>query len=312
MVTQQQASETMSELVSEDHDIEWLGSGYGGNDEHGTFLGVAEGPVWYHDAGYLTFTDNGRGVRYRWTEDTGVEPVDMATNNANGLTRDPQGRLISCEHASRRVTRHEASGPVTVVANNYRGMRLNRPNDVVTDSQGAIYFTDPMTFGVATELDFAGVYRVSPDLGTINLLIRDFAMPNGLVFSLDESVLYVNDTARMHIRAFEVDGWAADGLRLNLASDRVVIEMSGAEPGAPDGMKMDSQGRLWCTGPGGIWVIDPESGEHIGTVAIPDRIVTNFTFGGPDMNTLFFTTYTELGRLQVRTTGPPVPRRGVA
>lgn len=308
MVKLQRVSEKMSELASEDEEIEWLGSGYGGHDENGTWLGVAEGPLWCHDHGYLTFTDNGRGIRYRWSEARGVEAVATDTNNANGLTRDPQGRLLACEHAGRRVTRLESGGDTTVVADNYRGLRLNRPNDVVTDSVGAIYFTDPMTFGVETELDFAGVYRVSPDLGAINLLVRDFVMPNGLVFSLDEETLYINDTARMHIRAFGLDRWSAAGLRLDVASERIVIQMSGTELGSPDGMKIDFQGWLWCTGPGGVWVVEPESGHHIGTVLIPDRSVTNFTFGGPDMKTLFFTTHTELGRLQVKASGPKVPR----
>lgn len=311
MVGVHDVSNRMSEFASGTDQIEWLGSGYAGHDEHGTWLGVAEGPVWYHDKNHLVFTDNGRGVRYRWSEETGIETDATGTNNANGLTRDPQGRLICCEHAGRRVTRLDADGSVTVVADNYRGLRLNRPNDVVTDKDGAIYFTDPMTFNVKTELDFAGVYRVSSDLGSINLLVRDFAMPNGLVFSLDETVLYINDTARMHIRVFDVDTWSAAGLRLSLASDRVLLEMSGPEPGNPDGMKVDAAGWLWCTGPGGIWVIDPESGRHMGTILIPDRAVTNFTFGGPSMNTLFFTTHTEFGRLQLKATGPPVPRNSV-
>lgn len=297
----------MSEFASTEAEIEWLGSGYGGHDENGTFLGVAEGPVWYHQENYLIFSDNGQGRRYRWSEAAGMETIHFNTNNANGLTRDPTGRLICCEHTSRRVTRVEPDGSITVVADNYRGLRLNRPNDVVTDAEGAIYFTDPMTFGVETELDFAGVYRVSPDLGTINLLVRDFAMPNGLVFSLDESVMYINDTARMHVRAFDIDRWAASTPRLNLATDRVLIHMSGSEAGAPDGMKVDARGWLWCTGPGGVWVIDAHSGEHIGTIFIPGD-VTNFTFGGPDLDMLYFTTYTKMGRLQITAKGPKVPR----
>ncbi|MTD52549.1 SMP-30/gluconolactonase/LRE family protein [Amycolatopsis pithecellobii] len=298
----------MSELVDPDEKIEWLGSGYGGHDDNGTFLGVAEGPVWIPESNHLVFTDNGRGVRYRWSESEGVVVLDTDTNQANGQTRDPQGRLIWCEHAGRRVCRRESDGSTTVVAGSYRGLRLNRPNDVVTDADGGIWFTDPFTFGVQSEVDLAGVYRVAPDLSSINLVLRDFAMPNGLVFSLDETVLFVNDTARMHIRAFEIDRWAAAGGRPDLATDRVVVTMRGDAPGAPDGMKVDAAGRLWCTGPGGIWVIDPESGSHLGTVLVPGHSVTNFTFGGADLKTLFFTTYTDFGRVRLRVPGVTVPR----
>ncbi len=300
-------SPQFDECVDGEAEIEWLGDGYGGTDDDGVFLGVAEGPVWFHDENHLVFSDNGRGNRYGWSEGEGVTLLRAETNNANGLARDPQGRLVACEHATRRVTREEPDGSITVVADNYRGQRLNRPNDVVVTADGAIYFTDPMTFGVDTELDLAGVFRVSPDLRTINLILRDFAFPNGLCFSLDETTLYVNDMARMHIRAFAMDTWGAAGARPALASDRVLCQMSGERHGAPDGMKVDSAGRIWCTGPGGIWVIDP-SGEHLGTIVIDGEDVTNFCFGGTTMDTIFFTTYTRLGRFRVKATGPKLPR----
>jgi len=203
------------------------------------------------------------------------------------------------------VIREELDGSITVVANNYRGRRLNRPNDVVVKSDGAIYFTDPNTRGM-TELDFAGVYRVSPDLGEINLLVRDFIAPNGLAFSPDEKILYINDSRRRHIRAFNVDATWDSGL-LELGSDRVFGDLGGSGRGVPDGMKVDVEGNVYCTGPGGIWIINP-AGEHLGTILLADKIATNLAFGGDDWTTLFITTYGELGRIQVNVAGIPVPR----
>jgi gluconolactonase len=160
---------------------------------------------------------------------------------------------------------------------------------------------------VETELDLAGVYRVSPDLGTINLLVRDFALPNGLAFSPDEKVLYINDSFRRHIRAFDLDSFWGTGL-LNLASDRVFCQMGGTRPGAPDGMKVDVEGNVYCTGPGGIWIIDP-SGQHLGTILLGgNRHATNLCFGGDDWTSLFITTFAELGRMHVKIPGVPVPR----
>ncbi|AGB22181.1 gluconolactonase [Mycobacterium sp. JS623] len=299
----------MNEIIDPAAEIEWLGSGYGGTNDEGVFLGVAEGPVWDTDGGFLVFTDNGRGVRYRYDDVSGVTVLDTDTFNANGQTLDNEGRLVWCEHTGRRVRRREADGSITTVADAYRGSRLNRPNDVIVDSKGAIWFTDPFTFGVDTELDIAGVYRVSPDLARINLVLRDFAFPNGLIFSQDEQTLYVNDTGRMQIRAYDMDYWGADGGRPDIATERVVITMFGDEPGAPDGMKLDAAGRLWCTGPGGIWVIEPQTGTCLGIVPVRGHSVTNFTFGGPDLTTLYFTTYTDFGRIPLRVPGLSVPRR---
>ena len=293
MAVEQMAPE-LERIVSLDQETEELGSGYGGE------LGPAEGPVWWKEGGYLLFSDIGNDRRMKWAPGDGVTLFHEGTNNANGLTRDPQGRLIACEHGSRRVTRLEADGGTTVVANSYRGWRLNRPNDVVVKSDGSIYFTDPITLNVDSDLDLAGVYRVSPDLGTINLLVRDFVLPNGLAFSPDESILYVNDSLRRHIRSFAVE---PTGL-LALASDRVFIEMEGDRPGAPDGMKADVEGNVYCTGPGGIWIMDP-SGKHLGT--IPTGATTNIAWGGEDWKTLYFTTSGTLGRIQLKIPGVPVP-----
>ena len=303
----EQVASGLDRIIDLNAEIEWRGSGYGGFDAQGRMLGVAEGPVWWKEGGYLLFSDNANNKRYKWAAGEGVTLFKEPTGNANGLTRDPQGRLIACEHATRRVTREEPDGSITVVADNYHGLKLNRPNDVVVKSDGAIYFTDPVTLGVVPEVDIPGVYRISPDLGTMNLLARDFATPNGLVFTTDESVLYVNDSARRLIRAFTVESTYGTGI-LNLASDRVFIQMSGPRPGAPDGMKVDTEGNVYCTGPGGVWIMD-SSGNHLGVIAPGEgNHVTNMGFGGDDWSTLFLTTFDKLARIPVKVPGIPVPR----
>ena len=168
-----------------------------------------EGPIWVAAKNELLFSDipANRIVRFK---DGKCKTFRTPSNNSNGLTLDKQGRLIACEHGSRRVTRTEADGTITVLAERYEGKRLNSPNDVVVKSDGAIYFTDP-PYGVRREereLDFQGVYRISPDGKTLTLVAKDFLMPNGLAFTPDEKILYINDTERGHIRAFDV---AADG-----------------------------------------------------------------------------------------------------
>ena len=287
----------LDRIVSQDQEIEELGKGYGGD------MGPAEGPLWWKEGGYLLFSDIHNNRRMKWAPGDGVSVFYEPTNRANGLTRDQQGRLIACEHDARRVTRMEPDGSITVVANSYRGLRMNRPNDVVVKSDGGIYFTDPATLGVVSELDFAGVYRVTPDLGTINLLVRDFVLPNGLAFSPDESILYVNDTRRGHIRAFDVH---PNGM-LALETDRVFCELKGERSGVPDGMKVDVEGNVYCGGPGGMWIMDP-SGSHLGTVDHGETATTNLTWGGDDWKTMFITTRATLCRIQLKIPGVPVPR----
>ena len=293
----EQLSPELERIVSGDQEIEELGSGYG------TAGGPAEGPLWWKEGGYLLFSDIGNNRRMKWAPREGVSVFNEPTNNANGLTRDLQGRLIACEHGSRRVSRLDADGNITVVANNYQGRRLNRPNDVVVKSDGSIYFTDPGAPAPELDLDFSGVYRVSPDLGTLTLLVRDFVVPNGLAFSIDESILYINDSRRGHIRAFDVQ---ANGT-LALASDRVFCAMKREGRGVPDGMKLDLEGNVYCTGPGGVWVIDP-NGKHLGTVLVGDRQATNVSWGDDDWKTLYITLFHELARVQLKIAGLPVPR----
>jgi len=287
----------LERLVDVRQEIEELASGFGGAS------GPAEGPVWWHEGSYLVFSDIGNNRRMKWTPGAGVALVQEPTNEANGLTRDLQGRLIACEHLARRVTRQDPDGSITVVANNYHSRRLNRPNDVVVKSDGSIYFTDPGLGRIESELDFCGVYRVSPDLGTIHVLVRDFVVPNGLAFSPDESILYVNDSRRGHIRAFDVE---PTGL-LALATDRVFATLCDDRVGVPDGMKVDSAGNVYCTGPGGIWLFD-SAGTHLGTIATGAQ-TTNVAWGDDDWSTLYFTTWQTLGRIRMKIPGIPVPHR---
>ena len=284
-------SPKLDRIVSSDQRTEELGRGYQ----------LAEGPVWYKEGGYLLFSDIRNNRRMRWAPNEGISVLLEPSNNSNGLTRDPQGRLIFCEQGLRRVSRLEADGSITVVADRYQDKQFNRPNDVVVKSDGSIYFTDPITGGIEPELDYLGVYRVSPDLSNLTLLVDDISFPNGLAFSPDESILYVNNSRQYFIKAFDVN---ADG---TLANGRVLCELTGELEGNPDGMKVDMEGNLYCTGPGGLWIMDP-SGEHLGTILVPETHATNCAWGGDDWKTLFITTFVALLRIQMKVAGVPVPR----
>jgi len=297
MPIEKSASE-LERIVSPGQEIRELGRGFGGP------AGPAEGPLWWEEGGYLLFSDIGNNRRMKWSAEEGVGSFQEPTNYANGLTRDLQGRLIACEHGTRRVTRQEPDGSIIVVANNYRGRRLNRPNDVVVKSDGCIYFTDPGFPTPGLDLDFNGVYQVTPDLGTITLITWDFARPNGLAFSPDESLLYINDTRRRHIRAFDLE---PSGMPL-LATDRIFCDLNGERPGNPDGMKVDVEGNVYCGGSGGIWIMDP-TGNHLGTIVHGAPATTNMAWGGPDWRTLFFTTRNTLHSIQLNIAGIPVPPR---
>ena len=292
----ERTSPNLDRLLSVDQQIQELGTGFGGDG------GPAEGPLWWSDGGCLLFSDIHNNRRMKWSPDEGVTLFQQPTNHANGLTRDLKGRLLACEHSARRVTRQDSDGEITTIANRYRGSRLNRPNDVIVKSDGSIYFTDPGAPAPGLDLDYSGVYMVSPDLDEITLLVGDFITPNGISFSPDESVLYVNDTRRQHIRAFDVQ---PNGT-LAMASDRVLCDLSGDRPGVPDGMKVDIEGNIYCGGSGGVWIIDAD-GNHLGTIAHGHDASTNVAFGGDDWKTLFFTTWNTVGSVQVNIPGIPVP-----
>ncbi len=279
-------------LVPEDTVIERIGAGFG----------FTEGPLWRGD--HLLFSDIPRNRIVRWRmrgEGPEVTTFRHPSGNANGHTLDRTGRLISCEHSGRRVSRTEPDGRITVVADSYNGCRLNSPNDVVVRSDGSIYFTDPpyglKNHTVWKEQPCHGVYRVAPN-GAITLLVEDFDRPNGLAFSPDESILYIDDTARRQIRAFDV---AADG---SLSNDRVLVQMESPDEGGPDGMKVDSQGNIYCTGPGAIWVIRPD-GQVLGRIIFPE-LPANLAWGDADWRTMYLTARPSLYRLRVNVPGVPV------
>ncbi len=295
----EQFAPELEQIIALSEPIQTLAEGFGGPQ------GPAEGPVWCKEGSYLLFSDIHNNRRMKYTPGQGVSVVQEPTNRANGLTRDLQGRVIACEHDSRRVTRQELDGSLTVVANSFQGRRLNRPNDVVVKSDGCIYFTDPWTSPSPPEqwdLTFAGVYRVTPDLGTLTLLSDDFLLPNGLAFSPDESVLYINDSRRGHIRAFDVQ---PNGT-LAKWTDRVFADLRGNEPGVPDGMKVDVAGNVYCGGAGGLWIMDPH-GKKLGRIVHGAPATTNLAFGGDDWKTLYFTSRNHLGSVKVKTPGISVP-----
>jgi len=291
----------VEKIISPSESIQVLADGFGGAQ------GPAEGPVWWQEGGYLLFSDIHNNRRMKYAPGQGVSMFQEPTNRANGLTRDLQGRLVACEHDSRRVTRQELDGSLTVIANSFQGRRLNRPNDVVVKSDGCIYFTDPWTSPLPPEqwdLTFSGVYRITPDLGMLTLLIDDFIVPNGLAFSPDESVLYINDSRRRHIRAFDLQ---PNGT-LAKQTDRIFVDLQGDEPGVPDGMKVDVEGNVYCGGPGGIWIMDPK-GKKLGRIVHGAPATTNLAFGGDDWKTLYFTSRNQLGAVRVKIPGLPVPTR---
>ena len=285
-------------IIDTSQPIQELASGFGGE------LGPAEGPVWWKEGGYLLFSDIHNNKRMKYTPGQGVTLFKEPTNRANGLTRDIQGRLVACEHDTRRVTRQELDGSISVIANSFQGRRLNRPNDVVVKSDGSIYFTDPNGNFVPEQWDlsFPGVYRVTPDLGTVTLLSDNFVGPNGLAFSPDESVLYIIDARRRQIRAFDM---LPNGT-LSKQTERLFADLGGSEPGNPDGMKVDTAGNVYSGGAGGIYILNPK-GKKLGRIVHGYPATTNIGFGGADWKTLYFTSRNHLGAVKVKIPGMPVP-----
>jgi gluconolactonase len=268
----------------------------------GTGFLFTEGPVWHSTGRFLIWSDMPGDHMRRWSVADGVTTFRKPSNMANGNTYDRQGRLLTCEHASSRVTRTEPDGRIVSLATHFGGKQLNSPNDIVCRSDGSIYFTDP-PYGRAKfyglerpqELDLQGVYRVGPDPESPELLVDDFDRPNGLCFSLDERRLFINDTARKHIRVFDIS--PTGGLR----SGRLWAETKGDKPGAPDGMKIDSAGNVYCCGPGGIHVFDPDA-NLLEVIEGPEH-TANFAWGDDDLRSLFITASTSLYRIRVKVPG---------
>ena len=295
------ASSAFYELIPEAPTIERIAGGFA----------FTEGPVWHGDE--LLFSDirNDRIVRWRQLRE-GPEVTTYCTGQSNGLTLDRQGLLIAAEHGGRKVSRISPDGQRTTLAERFQGRRLNSPNDIVVKSDGSLYFTDPpyaVSAGLnrdagwwqrmvpGKQLPVNGVYRLQSD-GQVTLLVDDFALPNGLAFSPDEKTLYVDDSERRVIRAFDV---LEDG---TLANSRVLLDMASSDAGVPDGMKVDAVGNIFCTGPGGIWVCRP-SGEFLGRVLLPE-LPANLAWG-EDWSTLLVTARTSIYRLRTRTQGLPLP-----
>jgi gluconolactonase len=254
------------------------------------------------DEQHLLFSDMPGDHLRKWSEKGGVSTFRKPCNQSNGLAWDAQGRLLVCEHSSSALTRTEPDGSITVLARQHDGKELNSPNDLVVHSSGAIYFSDP-TYGRAEyygrprepELAFRGVYRVDPASKKLTLLADDFGQPNGLCFSADEKRLFVNDTDRQHIRVFDVK---PDG---TLVNSRVWAQTKGEGPGAPDGMKLDSQGNLYCCGPGGIHVFAPDA-ACLGVIRVPEY-TANFCWGDADFRSLYITASSSIYRIRTKVPG---------
>ena len=268
-----------------------------------------EGPVWFGDADCLLFSDIPNNRILRWNAETGISTYRALSNFANGHTRDRQGRLISCEHGTRRVTRTEQDGTITVIVGSYQGKRLNSPNDVVVKSDGSIWFTDPH-YGIMTNYEGhkseqelpCNLYCVDPDTGAMTVMVGDANCPNGLAFSPDESRLYVADTGRMfqddpcHIRAFDVseDGTLSGGDVFHVIT-----------PGVADGFRVDSDGNIWSSAADGVHCIAPD-GHLMGKILVPE-LVSNVCFGGRAKQTLFITATTSIYAVALNRSGVQRP-----
>ena len=268
-----------------------------------TGFDFTEGPIWHPDQYSLIFSDILGNSIYRWTEKNGLEKLRRNSYMANGNAYDRQGRVLTCEHATSRVTRTNfaCACEYEVLATHYQGKQLNSPNDIVCKSDGMIYFTDPAAgrtaeFGVPRpqELNFQGVYRLNPVDLSLTLLVDDFVKPNGLCFSVDERCLFINDSAYNHIRVFDVK---TDG---TLENGRLFAELRSVGKGVADGMKIDAAGNLYCCGPGGIHVFD-QSGGYLGIILMPEQSA-NLTWGD-DLRSLYITATTSVYRLRSKTIG---------
>jgi gluconolactonase len=266
-----------------------------------TGFGFTEGPLWHPD-GFYYFVDIRKNNLHRITPGKEPELVRANTGETNGTTFDLQGRLVVCEGGNRRVTRWSADGKMDVLMDRFEGKRLNRPNDLVCKSDGSIWCTDPgyrVPFA-ERETPHAAVYRIAPD-GAISM-VADFEYPNGLAFSPDERRLYVANTRwAQYIHVLELDASGA------MVRRRIFAEMPSDDDknGVPDGMKVDVEGRVYCTGPDGTWVFAPD-GKHLGTIRTPE-VPANIAFGGPDLKTLFLTARTSVYTLRMKVPGQPHP-----
>lgn len=286
-------------LLGPDARLEHLASGFG----------FTEGPIWDLAEDCLHFSDIPLDIRRRWDAGAGASEALRPAHKGNGMTRDGDGNLVICQYGPPAVVRERRDGTREVLASRYQGKELNSPNDLVVARDGSVYFTDPSygrrgghaSEGAAPrELDFQGVFRVSPD-GELSLVVdeAEFEMPNGLCFSPDESLLYIADSPRFEVKVLDVN---ADG---RLANARRFADLTdSSRPGVPDGMKCDDRGNVWITGPGGVWVFDP-AGVLLGEVELPE-VTANLNWGGPGWSELYLTASTSVFRLKTLVAGSPV------
>jgi len=255
-----------------------------------------EGPI-LHPDGFLLFSDIPANIIYKLTSNQQVEVFRRPSGKANGNTLDKENRLLTAEHENRRVSRTEKDGKVITLADRYEGKRLNSPNDLVVKSDGSIYFTDP-SYGVSKEreeLGFYGVYRLAPD-GKLTLLVKDLVLPNGIAFSPDEQKLYVNNSEAKYIAVYDVK---PDG---TVTNERLFADLKDAsQGGVPDGLKVDLEGNVYSTGPGGVWILSPD-GKVLGKISVPET-ATNVAWGESDRKTLYITANTSLYRIRLKIAG---------
>ncbi|NEP58396.1 MAG: galactose-1-epimerase [Symploca sp. SIO2G7] len=279
-------SDNLGEIMAPNTQVEKVAGGFR----------FTEGPVWHPD-GFLIFSDIPANTIYQWQPEQKAEIFRQPSGKANGNTLDLSKRLITAEHDNRRVSRTEPDGTIITLASHYQGKRLNSPNDLAVKSDGSIYFTDP-PYGIKSEqeeLGFYGVYRLAPD-GELTLLVDDFVRPNGIVFSPDETKLYINDSEKGHIRVFDVK---PEGM---LENGKLFAKLKPpSKEGAADGMKVDIKGNIYSTGPGGVWVFAP-SGNLLGIIETPEP-PANLAWGGNDYQTLYITAKTSLYRIQLKFAG---------
>lgn len=287
------SSSTLHTLIDPNQELEQLAAGFD----------FTEGPIWHPKYESVIFSDILGNSIYSWRADSGLVKRNRHSYMANGNAYDTEGRLLTCEHATSRVSRTDmTSGAYEVLASHYSGKELNSPNDIIVKSDGAIYFTDPTSgrsagYGVPREpeLPYSGVYRLDPETKGLTLLVDDFVRPNGLCFSRDERQLFVNDTRKFHIRVFDLNEWGG------VENGRIFAETKGEGAGVPDGMKIDTADNIYCCGPGGIHVFN-KSGECLGVILMPEH-TANFCFGDSDMRSLYITASTSLYRLRVSVAG---------
>jgi gluconolactonase len=272
------------DLFSPDSQLEKIATGFG----------FTEGPVW-DPHGFLYVSDEEKNKLSRVYLDGRVETV-LEIGDPDGSTLDAEGHLITTASVLRSIIQVDPDGKYKVLADKYEGKKFNSPNDIILGPDGALYFTDPtldLPKGEKPELDFQGVFRLGKD-GSVRLLTKDLTAPNGLAFSPDGKRLYIDDTRRQEIRVYDV------GARMELQNGRVFGKEEGSG-GAPDGMRVDVKGNVYCTGPGGVWVWDPE-GHHLGTIMLPES-TANFNWGDADYGTIYFSSRTSIYRMKTKARG---------